>query len=314
MSATVRPVLILSSLAILTAAGGWVLAERNKPEPAASTQADSTKEKRSTGKPAETRSKPTATVKSSTRKPTPHTPPRELMAKVLERLHEDALRHFHSDPRFGMLRIPGVVTKLKRRWELPHFSPSELEDQKPLAFHTDLDKLHKGTVKDFVTRPKTTSKPKTKNGLGSRFPRFGKRGKFDPTKKVWEAKSVDLIGLLTAKHPVAYTTTTSKDKDGKVTAVSKPTKRELDDFEFAALRELDKGKNLYARSHKGVVRMLGAIRAKKSCIACHEDRKTGDLFGAFSYTLREAKYVRRIAIRGRTVRDYPLPYTKPKKK
>lgn len=313
MSAAIRPVSILCGLAILTVAGGWVLAERDQAEPAPASPADSAKGNQSTAKGTTAKGDQTTTSKSPKRKPTPHTPPRELKAEVLERLHQDALRHFHSDPRFGMMRIPGVVIKLKRRWKLPHFSPSELEDQKPPAFQNELDKLHKGTVKAFVTRRKATIKPQIKNGLGRRFPRNFGRGKFDPTKKVWEAKSVDMIGLLTAKHPVAYTSTTSKDKAGKVTAASKPKKRELDDFEFAALRELDKGKNLYARSHKGVVRMLGAIRAKKSCIACHEDRKSGDLFGAFSYTLREAKYVRRITIRGRQVKDYPLPYSKPRK-
>ena len=36
------------------------------------------------------------------------------------------------------------------------------------------------------------------------------------------------------------------------------------------------------------LRAVGALRATKACLKCHHDSKEGDLFGAFSYTLKKA--------------------------
>lgn len=293
---------LLAGCLLIAAAGGWGFAHRFAAESPDDTEKKPSRESQSAivTKVAAARetSKNSAARKSAgaATKSTPHTPPNDVMKRLLERLHQDALRHFHADPRFGMLRLPGVIAKIERQWEVPHFSPDELEGNKPLSFGKALDRIHNGTVKDFLTRKPAKKTKKTIR----RYPVTRDPKKYDRKKKVWEAKSVDMIGLLTHKYPVAWTASTphsSKDKDS-----AKPKKRELDHFEFAALKELESGRNLYARSHKGIVRMLGAIRAKKSCLACHEGKKEGDLFGAFSYTLREAKYERRA---GR--HRFPLP-------
>jgi len=34
------------------------------------------------------------------------------------------------------------------------------------------------------------------------------------------------------------------------------------------------------------LRATGSIRARKECLACHKGKRTGDLLGAFVYTLR----------------------------
>jgi len=61
--------------------------------------------------------------------------------------------------------------------------------------------------------------------------------------------------------------------------------RPLDFFEAAGLQALARGDDLYIIQKDDTLRMLGALRATKQCIACH-DAEAGDLLGAFSYTLR----------------------------
>ena len=68
--------------------------------------------------------------------------------------------------------------------------------------------------------------------------------------------------------------------------------RSLDLFESTGLEALAKGDELFTRSRNGVVRMLGAVRAKSDCLSCHDNKREGDLLGAFSYTLREVEFER----------------------
>src|SRR5207237_541187 len=59
--------------------------------------------------------------------------------------------------------------------------------------------------------------------------------------------------------------------------------RPLEAFETRAIDELKKGKELLVETSAGEMRMVGAIRAKEACIACHKSNKVGDLLGAFTY-------------------------------
>ncbi|MFZ2281881.1 MAG: DUF3365 domain-containing protein [Prosthecobacter sp.] len=64
--------------------------------------------------------------------------------------------------------------------------------------------------------------------------------------------------------------------------------RGLDEFETKAFRLLQAGHALVVKQEGEVFRALGAIRMQESCRRCHEDKKNGDLLGAFTYLgLRE---------------------------
>lgn len=64
--------------------------------------------------------------------------------------------------------------------------------------------------------------------------------------------------------------------------------RNLDEFESKALRLLQAGHAMAVKQEGEVFRALGAIRMQESCRRCHEDKKNGDLLGAFTYLgLRE---------------------------
>ena len=59
--------------------------------------------------------------------------------------------------------------------------------------------------------------------------------------------------------------------------------RELDAFETQALKVIREGHALVKTETHDHVRMLGAIRAQETCLKCHDDKKPGDLLGAFTY-------------------------------
>ncbi|TWT96884.1 hypothetical protein Pla108_26590 [Botrimarina colliarenosi] len=95
---------------------------------------------------------------------------------------------------------------------------------------------------------------------------------------------LELVGLLMHDKPVAYISTRLPDMEE---LRSVPT-RDLDEFESAALEKLYGQEDVVVDEQlvdgKMHARMLGAVRAGKSCAACHEVPH-GTLFGAFSYDL-----------------------------
>src|SRR5262249_12600424 len=60
--------------------------------------------------------------------------------------------------------------------------------------------------------------------------------------------------------------------------------RPLRPFEKQALAALYEGEELRTETTTNRISMLGAIRALKACLACHQVER-GDRLGAFSYTL-----------------------------
>lgn len=104
--------------------------------------------------------------------------------------------------------------------------------------------------------------------------------------KHWRVHHVLLVGILTQDHPVVYLT----DKLPSMEQIRQDKVRSLDFFEEAAMPSLRRGDDLYIAGKGDTLRMLGALRATKTCQKCH-DAEIGDLLGAFSYTLRPAPKV-----------------------
>jgi hypothetical protein len=97
----------------------------------------------------------------------------------------------------------------------------------------------------------------------------------------WQVRHVQLVGILLHEKPVVYLT----DKLPSMDQVRQGKTRSLDIFEEAGMPSLREGEDLYVVRKDETIRMLGAIRATKTCQKCH-DAEIGDLLGAFSYTLR----------------------------
>ena len=98
----------------------------------------------------------------------------------------------------------------------------------------------------------------------------------------WRVDHVQLIGILTQPEPIVYLT----DRMPSMEQISQNKTRKLDAFEEKGLKELYRGEDLFIAEKGGETRMLGALRARPTCIQCHDSAKEYDLLGAFSYTLR----------------------------
>jgi hypothetical protein len=103
----------------------------------------------------------------------------------------------------------------------------------------------------------------------------------------WQVQHIQLVGILSYEKPLVYLT----DRLPSMEQVRQGKTRPLDYVEEAALTALRDGDDLFLASKGNTVRMLGALRATKSCQQCH-DAEVGDLLGAFSYSLRRAPSVK----------------------
>ncbi len=103
----------------------------------------------------------------------------------------------------------------------------------------------------------------------------------------WEVQRLELVSLLLHEEPAVYVSERLPVMDQRHGTPTRP----LDRFERYGLDALGRGEDLFVSEAGDGLRMLGAVRSAKQCLACHGGRR-GDLLGAFSYTLKPAVGVR----------------------
>lgn len=206
--------------------------------------------------------------------------------EALRELHEDTVQVFVKEEGFGVSRMGGV-----RRWlklgvradsPLPQPGATSPSSWKPEAMQSGpipsdgLLSLHVASVLDFVN-PMGFGFIKDREHVAgfqahyiSESPKESER---------WKLQRLDLIGLLLHKEPVAYVSEHLPRMDELRAA---PT-RSPDEFETIGLSALRGGDDLFVRERGVECRMLGALRAARQCLSCH-DVERGELLGAFSYT------------------------------
>ena len=92
----------------------------------------------------------------------------------------------------------------------------------------------------------------------------------DVVERLWILKDMHLIGLVKHKEPEVYLGDGNHKDQPKVGTNAITPARKLDSFEAAALTELRHGVELVARTTMNDMRILGAIRARGDCLACHQ--------------------------------------------
>jgi hypothetical protein len=109
------------------------------------------------------------------------------------------------------------------------------------------------------------------------------------TSRKWYMNQHQLVSTNTAAGPAAYTMTPREQhefmKSGKPFDGSKATKRKLDEFELTALERVKNGAEVVSQETGNTLRVFGAIKARKDCLACHQHSNEGDLLGSFTYSL-----------------------------
>lgn len=210
---------------------------------------------------------------------------------TLKELHENTTRTFVSRPNFGVMRMSGLdfwylSQPLRDDTLIPQpgerCASADVLESRGTEFGSAFQfrKLHTDGVLDFMHPGGFGYVKDRQHVAGFQSHRFSKvPGGAEP----WRVKTLDLIGLVVHREPVAYVSDSLPQMD-ELRRV--PTRR-LFSFEEIALAELRKGDDLHAREMPdGSVRMVGAVRALKQCMDCHGGRR-GDLLGAFSYDLRK---------------------------
>lgn len=105
--------------------------------------------------------------------------------------------------------------------------------------------------------------------------------KFAPDPKRWKIARLELVSLLKQASPRVYQSEHLPRMDELKEAPTRP----LTKFESESLAKLRDGEELPTASTTNRIELLGAVRASKQCLQCH-DVPYGTLLGAFSYDLR----------------------------
>jgi hypothetical protein len=125
-------------------------------------------------------------------------------------------------------------------------------------------------------------------GFGlARMPQPGmtdRSGVLDTGRIRYALDSIELVGLLKPGTPIAYVPDLHTERPSAADFKSRP----LTEAEDAAIAAFRQGRDIVStRDASGALLCVGALRAKESCVGCHQDKKAGDLLGAFSYRMRE---------------------------
>jgi len=106
-------------------------------------------------------------------------------------------------------------------------------------------------------------------------------GVLDLGRTRYNIESIELIGLLQQPQPAVYVPARHDSGLKLSTGHRAPTT-----FETSALASFRAGKEIASQNAPGALRCIGAVRASDACLGCHEDKKRGDLLGAFTYRLK----------------------------
>src|SRR5262245_59227249 len=104
----------------------------------------------------------------------------------------------------------------------------------------------------------------------------GGKGKEEPRER-WCVTRLELVSLLKHKEPAVYV---SRELP-RMEDLKKSKTRPLSEFEGKALKALHDGEDVVTEATANHIRMVGALRASKQCLECHQVRR-GDVLGAFS--------------------------------
>lgn len=220
-------------------------------------------------------------------------------------LHERAVALFINSPGFGYIRMPrpserGLASSSRREpaplQPGPRFtsawSPGEWERPSP-EDEAHLADILRGDIWDFAD-PRDAGFLKDRRHVAGFLPH---RIRDVSESKRWNVQSLELVSLLLHDEPVVYVSDRIPQMDRTRNVPTRP----LDRFEWSGLARLRDGEDLFLSQGAEGLRMLGAVRSLKQCVACHGGER-GELLGAFSYQLR-SEHPDRLAESSKVDRD-----------
>ena len=213
--------------------------------------------------------------------------------RVLLELHSQTFEEFVAANGFGASRMKGM-----RRWTLARavFPPAEplpesrstddSERSDSLNSASNIDATHSvellkhdDVIGQFTASTRGAYIPAWQQAAGF-LPHEMHRSPVLQSAADWQLTRLELVSLLKFAEPCVY----ESNRLPRMEELRNATTRPLDDFEKHGLHMLRAGHETAVVPQVNSIRMLGAVRASKQCLACHSSRP-GELLGAFSYRL-----------------------------
>lgn len=230
---------------------------------------------------------------------------------ALSLLHSHSSTDFQLAQGFGPARMPSVrpyLIELPEATSIPLPAPPESaydpesESSVPLADAEMPDRLqppedqlivlHNSGTKDFLDVERIGYVRDRDHVAGFQSHRFTKSpemvGPRDQPQASWTVVRLELVSLLKHETPVAYISRNLPKMDELRAAPTRP----LEEFERTSLERLKSDEDVVIEDRLDRIRMVGSLRASKTCLECHSVRR-GELLGALTYDLVPARPTRR---------------------
>jgi hypothetical protein len=233
----------------------------------------------------------------------------DMRRKTLQILHSDEAQKFIDREGFGLARMPRpslIYLELPPAPTIPFDKPSEAinPDREPrealragklggrMPSLDLLGSFHQlGGRENFASAGSFGYVKDREHVAGfqsHQFRRMPNLGAFQArpkearaAKEKWLVTRLELVSLLRHTEPAVYVSAELPRMD----TLNQDRVRPLSDFEGRALAALRGGEDVVTEATTNHIRMLGALRASKQCLECHQVRR-GDLLGAFSYDMQ----------------------------
>ncbi|MCA9040881.1 MAG: hypothetical protein KDA65_11085 [Planctomycetaceae bacterium] len=226
--------------------------------------------------------------------------------RALSRIHADATTRFINSQGFGISRMRVFGPKwideitepepipLPDRYELRKPSTPPTEKLVPLAQSSGTTELlpmpeeeslwatHLFSAGDFVSAGSNGFVEDRQHVSGflshgfREIPTLGR--KETDSREDWKIVQLQLVSLLKHGEPVVY----NSPELPRMEALKETGTRPLTELEQSALAKLCAGEDLVFEIEPTTIRMLGSLRALRSCLKCHRGEE-GQLLGAFTY-------------------------------
>jgi hypothetical protein len=206
-------------------------------------------------------------------------------AGALQELHENYQAEFSRAAGFGNMRMDSISYRIVDfQPPAPLSLPAAVAVSKVPTSNQELYDVHRGAAESFVSTDRI-GYVKSRDAVAGFEPHQlaavgGGSSCSCGAQRYWQIVRLELVGLLQSDEPRVYTAKILPPMDQIATVPHRP----LNEFEFAALPKLAAQEDVVVDQKTDHIQMLGALRASKTCLECHQGQR-GKLLGAFSYEL-----------------------------